>query len=148
MVRILEVRERKPLLIEQLLQVWENSVRATHLFLSEGEIVAIREFVPQALNGIAHLFIAEREAGRPVAFMGLEKEKLEMLFVSPEERGKGIGKRLRQYGIAHHAIHTLTVNEQNPQAKGIYEHMGFYVYDRTEQDEQGNPYPILYMKRD
>ena len=42
MVRILEVRERKPLLIEQLLQVWENSVRATHLFLSEGEIVAIR----------------------------------------------------------------------------------------------------------
>ena len=105
MVRILEVRERKPLLIEQLLQVWENSVRATHLFLSEGEIVAIREFVPQALNGIAHLFIAEREAGRPVAFMGLEKEKLEMLFVSPEERGKGLGKRLLQYGLS--LIHIL-----------------------------------------
>ena len=41
----------------------------------------------------------------------------------------------------------LTVNEQNPQAKGFYEHMGFHVYKRTELDEQGNPYPLLYMRR-
>jgi putative acetyltransferase len=38
------------------------------------------------------------------------------------------------------------VNEQNPQAKGFYEHMGFQVYKRTDTDEQGNPYPILYMR--
>ena len=25
--------------------------------------------------------------------------------------------------------------------------MGFEVYKRTELDEQGNPYPLLYMKR-
>lgn len=40
------------------------------------------------------------------------------------------------------------MNEQNPLAKGFYEHMGFRVYGRTEKDGQGNPYPILYMKRD
>ena len=39
------------------------------------------------------------------------------------------------------------MNEQNPQAKGFYEHMGFRVYKRTELDEQGNPYPLLYMRR-
>ena len=38
------------------------------------------------------------------------------------------------------------VNEQNPLAKGFYEYMGFKVYKRTECDEQGNPYPLLYMK--
>ncbi len=27
--------------------------------------------------------------------------------------------------------------EQNPLAKGFYEHMGFEVYKRTECDEQG-----------
>lgn len=30
-----EVRERSPELIQQLTAVWEESVRATHLFLSE-----------------------------------------------------------------------------------------------------------------
>ena len=39
----------------------------------------------------------------------------------------------------------LAVNEQNPQAKGFYEHMGFHVYKRTGLDEQRNPYPLLYM---
>ena len=30
--------------------------------------------------------------------------------------------------------------------KGFYEHMEFRVYKRTELDEQGNPYPLLYME--
>ena len=41
----------------------------------------------------------------------------------------------------------LFVNEQNPQARGFYEHMGFAVRERSELDEQGNPYPILFMER-
>ena len=36
-VEIIEIKERTTLLIEQLLQVWESSVKATHLFLSEKE---------------------------------------------------------------------------------------------------------------
>ena len=74
-----------------------------------------------------------------------EDGTLEMLFISPEERGKGLGRRLIQYGIENYAVERLTVNEQNPQAKGFYEHMGFHVYKRTDLDEQGNPYPLLYM---
>ena len=37
-MNIIEVTDRKPTLIEQLLEVWESSVKATHLFLSENEI--------------------------------------------------------------------------------------------------------------
>ena len=40
----------------------------------------------------------------------------------------------------------LAVNEQNPQAKGFYEHIGFQVWKRTDCDEQGKPYPLIYMK--
>ena len=82
-------------------------------------IRTIKEYVPQALNGIAHLMIAEDEVGRAVAFMGIEDGTLEMLFISPEERGKGLGKRLIQYGIENYSVERLAVNEQNPQAKGF-----------------------------
>lgn len=38
-LKIIEVKDRSSLLIKQLLAVWESSVRATHLFLSEDESV-------------------------------------------------------------------------------------------------------------
>ena len=84
----------------------------------------------------------------PIAFMGIDDKKLEMLFISPEERGKGLGRKLLEYGVEKYSIKELAVNEQNPLAIGFYEHMGFNVYKRTDLDEQGNNYPILYMKLD
>lgn len=69
-----------------------------------------------------------------------------MLFVAPEERGRGLGRMLLEYGITEYGVKELTVNEQNPQAKGFYEYMGFRVRERSEIDKQGNPYPILFME--
>lgn len=145
-MKILEAVERTPSLVEQLIIVWEKSVKATHLFLSEKEVEEIKKYIPQALKGIAHLIIVRNKDGRPVAFMGIEEQKLEMLFIAPEERGKGLGRALIQYGIENYSINELAVNEENPLAKGFYEHMGFHVYKRTDYDEQGNPYPLLYME--
>ena len=101
--------------------------------------------MPQALKSVVHLIAAETE--KPIAFMGVQNGRLEMLFITPEERGKGMGKQLLQYGIETYGIVELTVNEQNPQAAGFYTHMGFQTVRRSETDEQGGPYPILYMKR-
>lgn len=140
-MKITEVKNRTPELTERLLGVWEDSVRATHRFLSDSEIGAIKAYVPQALNGVAHLLTAEDEAGRPVAFMGIENGVLEMLFIAPAERGKGLGARLLRHGMENYAVARLTVNGQNPQARGFYEHMGFRVYKRTDHDEQGTPIP-------
>ena len=145
-MKIKEVEDRPQALIEQLLIVWESSVKATHLFLSENEIESIKKYVPQALKQIPHLIIVENKNQVPVGFMGIENQHLEMLFVSNEERGKGLGKKLLNYGIEQYSVNDLAVNEQNPLAKGFYEHMGFEVYKRTDRDEQGNPYPLLYMK--
>lgn len=145
-MKLLEITEITPSLAEQIIVVWEKSVKATHLFLSENEVEEIKKYIPQALNGIAHLIIAKDKNKRIVAFMGIEEQKLEMLFVAPEERGKGLGRALIRYGIENYSVNELAVNEQNPLAKGFYEHMGFHVYKRTDHDEQGNPYPLLYMK--
>ena len=144
-MKIVEVQERAQDLIQRLLIVWEKSVRATHLFLSDAEIENIKQYVPEALRGVGYLIIANDEDEHPVALMGIEDGVLEMLFIAPEQRGKGLGKALLGLGIEKYGVKQLTVNEQNPQAKGFYEHLGFEVYKRTDTDEQGDPYPLLYM---
>lgn len=146
-MEIIEVKEKTPALIQQLLAIWESSVKATHLFLSDEEIKNIKQYVPKALKEIPHLIIAENKNGYPIGFMGIADQKLEMLFILNEERKKGIGKKLLRYGIVNYSVNELTVNEQNSLAKGFYEHMEFQVYKKTDIDEQGNPYPLLYMKR-
>ena len=142
-----EIRRRSPKLTAQLLRVWESSVKATHSFLSENEIENIKRYVPRALREVPHLIVAGNAGGSPVAFAGVNGRKLEMLFVSAESRGKGIGKRLLRYAIDAYSVDELAVNEQNPQAIGFYEHMGFKTCKRSKTDEQGRPYPLLYMKR-
>ena len=145
-MRIYEVEDRSPELMDALLAVWESSVRATHLFLAESEIHSIKGYVPEALYGVEHLLVAVDDEGEAVAFMGVQDGSLEMLFIEADSRGKGLGRRLLEEGIDEYSIDRLTVNEQNPQARGFYEHMGFRVCRRTELDEQGNPYPLLYMR--
>ena len=145
-MKIYEVENRSKRLIEALLKVWEDSVRATHLFLSDKEIEQIKAYVPQVLGGVTHLIIAKNESDEPMAFMGIENDRLEMLFISPQKIGHGIGGKLLEYGIQNYGICEVTVNEQYPQAVGFYQHMGFKTYKRTDFDEQGNPYPLLYMR--
>ena len=144
-MKITEIGERTPQIVEKLLSIWEKSVRATHSFLTDEEILKIKNFVPSAIEGVPRLSVAEDETGIPVAFMGIGGKKLEMLFVSGENRGKGCGKALLRFGIEFCSVRELAVNEQNPQAIGFYEHMGFRTYKRTDHDEQGNPFPLLYM---
>ena len=144
-MKLYEVPDRSQPLLEVLLQIWERSVRATHLFLSDAEVNRIKEYVLRAFEGVEHLIVAEAE--KPVAFMGTQNGRLEMLFVAPEERGRGIGRQLLQYGVESYGVFEVTVNEQNPQAVGFYERMGFETYKRTDTDEEGAPYPLLYMKR-
>ena len=144
-MEIYEVRERTPQLEERLLAVWEASVRATHAFLTDADIGRIKAYVPQALSAVAHLVVAERGPGDPAGFMGVEDGRLEMLFLAPDARGAGLGRQLLERGIRDFDVRELTVNEQNPQAVGFYEHMGFRTYQRTERDEAGDPFPLLYM---
>ena len=145
MASLSTVSDRTPELIERLVAVWERSVRATHEFLSEAESAEIKPVVPQAVAGVETLVVAERD-DEPVGFMGVQDGRLEMLFLDPEARGRGLGRQLLEHGISHLDVTELTVNEQNPQAVGFYEHLGFKTYRRTELDEEGRPYPLLYMR--
>lgn len=137
--------ERTDDLIHTLVDLWNASVRATHHFLTEEDILRLTPFVYEAIRGITTLIVSYQD-NQPLGFIGIEGEKIEMLFVAPAQIGKGIGKQLIRKAIENYHIRYVDVNEQNPQAAGFYRHLGFQVFERTETDEQGNPFPILKME--
>ena len=132
--------------MDQLVNVWESAVTATHHFLTKKEIQTIKQYVPQAFRGVDHLLVATQD-NQIKGLMGINGMKLEMLFVDSGERGCGIGTKLLSLGIDKYHVNELAVNEQNPAARVFYEHMGFKVVSRSPIDDQGNPYPILKMNR-
>lgn len=113
-MKIIEIKDRNDQLLNILVNVWEDSVKATHTFLNEQEIEHIKEYVPMALKSVEQLMVVDNDEA--VGFMGIENHKLEMLFIASNQRGKGLGKALLHYGMKNYDVCELTVNEQNPQA--------------------------------
>ena len=144
-IQIIELDQRDTYL-QFIVQLWQANVKVTHTFLTKEEIQNIKQYVPQAVEHEPHLCIALSEKGELLGFIGVADQRLEMLFIQVNARGQGIGKQLLRYAIKNFDVKELTVNEQNPQAIGFYEHLGFVTYKRTELDEECQPYPLLYMK--
>ena len=136
---------RTEVLLDQLLRLWEDSVRATHHFLTGDDVARLAPVVRQALASVAHLAVAWH-AKRPVGFVGIEGRKIEMLFVAPTCLGCGFGRALADLAIREYGCSLVDVNADNQPAEGFYRHLGFEPFERSETDDQGNPFPILRMK--
>lgn len=130
----------------ELITLWEASVRATHDFLKEEDIIFLRPLILEHYFDGVELRCAKDNQGRILGFCGVAEKNLEMLFVSPESRGQGVGSSLCRYAIENMHVITVDVNEQNPQALGFYKHIGFIVTGRSPVDGQGKPFPLLHMQ--
>ena len=130
----------------RLAEVWEASVRATHDFLDEADIDQFRPIVRDELFGTLDLRGVRDESGVLVAFLGVSDTSLEALFVHPDHRGTGIGRRLVRFAVDDLGAQTVDVNEQNEQAVGFYLWMGFEVEARSPVDPVGKPYPMLHLR--
>jgi putative acetyltransferase len=134
---------------ERLLEVWERSVRATHQFLEDTDVIALRPLVAEELasDAIAWWVLAS-PADEPLGFLGYANDTVEALFIDPDCRGKGGGRLLvEQAQRLSTGTLTVDVNEQNESALRFYEALGFAVVDRSPTDSAGRPFPILHMKR-
>ncbi|CDU07009.1 Uncharacterized N-acetyltransferase YjaB [Vibrio coralliirubri] len=129
----------------EMLNVWENSVRATHDFITEEDIEFFKPIIMEHAFPAVSLKCVKNENGSIVGFVGVHEAKIEMLFVLNEVRGQGVGSVLLQHAIEQLAATKVDVNEQNPQAVGFYQHMGFKVESRSPLDDMGKPFPILHM---
>jgi len=129
-----------------LVEVWEASVRATHDFLKEEDIRYFRPLILNTYLDVVELRCARDGQGIVLGFLGVADHNLEMLFIHPDNRGMGIGRKLLDFAIDELEVQKVDVNEQNKQAVGFYEHYGFEVIGRSALDASGKPYPILHMK--
>ena len=128
----------------RLIEIWESAVLSTHDFLKEKDFLYYKERLPVYFQYV-NLFGFEQE-GILIGFMGIAEGNLEMLFIDNKYRGAGIGKKLITYAIDNLQVTKVDVNEQNVQAVGFYEYMGFNIYKRSNLDGEGKEYLILHMQ--
>ncbi len=129
----------------RVVEIWAAAVDATHDFLSPEDRAAIGREV-EAFLPSAPLMLAVDDRDRPLGFMLVNDSHMEALFIDPEHRGAGIGAILIDYALAVHPILTTDVNEQNAQAVGFYEHMGFERTGWSATDGQGRAYPLIHLR--
>ncbi len=132
---------------ERVVRIWRDAVDATHDFLLPEDRAAIDVQVQEFLPGAA-LWLAVDGHDRAIGFMGLSGSHMDSLFIDPACRGSGIGRRLVEHASALHPVLTTDVNEQNGQAVGFYERLGFVRTGRSPTDDQGRPYPLVHLMRD
>ena len=142
----IEKAVRDPELIAEMLGIWESSVRASHHFLTDVDILRLMPQAEEALHQIETLWVV-KDARCPIGFMSVQERKIEMLFLHPDYFRKGIGRMLVQKAFDEQDVQYVDVNEQNPSAVQFYERMGFRAFRRDSIDDQGNPFPILRMER-
>ncbi len=131
-------------LADELINVWEKSVRSSHSFLSEDDLQYYKLRIQQVYFRSVELY-AVRTPHRIVAFMGLSDDMVEMLFVLPSEKGNGIGTVLLKFAQENKGIRKVDVNEQNTEACQFYKNRGYHVTGRSQTDADGKPYPILHL---
>ena len=129
----------------EIIDLWERSVRATHHFLPEDYLQEIKLLLPDILPQVT-IYAWRDEHDRMKGFAGVAQNKMEMLFVDPDRRGQGIGRKLAEYCI--HILHAdlVDVNEQNEKAVLFYKKIGYEQIGRLELDGLGRPFPLLQLK--
>lgn len=142
---MIKLRPSRPEDGPRVVEVWAAAVDATHDFLTPEDRAAIgREveaFLPQA-----SMTLAVDDRDRAIGFMLIDNGHMEALFIDPEHRGAGVGAIMIDYALAVHPTLTTDVNEQNAQAVGFYEHMGFERTGWSATDGQGRPYPLIHLR--
>lgn len=131
---------------QNVVDVWEASVRATHHFLKEEDIEYFKPLILNTYLDAVELRGIRNSNKNIIGFTGVADQNLEMLFIHPEYTGKKIGRALLDFSINELQVLKVDVNEQNEQAIGFYKHCGFETIGRSELDSSGKPYPILHMK--
>ena len=116
--------------LDALTDLWERSVRVTHDFLAPEDIPFFRRMVRQEALPAAEIYVIRDSGNGFAAFAGIGADRLEMLFVAPSARGKGLGRELVEHVTVHCGVQRVDVNEQNAQAAGFYARMGFRVVSR------------------
>ena len=138
-----------PQMLTALLDLWEDSVRVSHTFLTKQHIAEIKVEVKAALQSSQNIITATDKKDF-LGFVGVEKNKIEMLFVASSAFRKGIGKALLKEALERYLKDypciLVDCNEQNTQGFAFYKSLGFEKVGMSEKDSAGRDFPIVHLK--
>jgi putative acetyltransferase len=140
----LKIKKGNPEDYSEIMIIWESSVKATHNFLDDDDFVFYKKLIPiEYLPKVDSYILLSDE--KPVGFIGIHGEDLEMLFIAGDQRNKSYGKFLLNYAVENLNIKKVDVNEQNFQAIEFYKKFGFRIIGRSDKDSMNKNYPILHF---
>lgn len=138
-----------PQMLTALLDLWEDSVQASHIFLNKQHIAEIKLEVKAALQSSQNIITATDKKDF-LGFIGVEKNKIEMLFVASSVFRKGVGKALLKEALERYLKDypyiLVDCNEQNTQGLAFYKSLGFEKVGMSEKDSAGRDFPIVHLK--
>ncbi len=139
------IKPFEPAYREQMIDLWERSVRATHPFVDPRDIDHYKVLM-QDVDFFSFDVFCMLEGKSVCGFLGTAGHRIEALFLDPDYIGKGLGRMFMDYAMNELQTDYVEVNEQNTNAVAFYEYFGFRTFDRTEKDGQGKDYPLLKMR--
>lgn len=132
----------------EIITVWNKAIRATQNFLSTDDIRILEQKTLVELFGRVSIYGVRFNNKEIAGFIGIDENKIEMLFVSPDFTKRGIGTFLLNFAITEKGANELEVYERNINAIRLYEKAGFISVSKQDCDSLiKKPYPILTMKR-
>ena len=138
----------EPSMLPEMLKIWQDSVRASHFFLKDSDIVEIKQEVKAAFSSLQNILVAKLNNDF-AGFIGVSEKSIEMLFVASKFFNLGLGKRLILEAV--NAFFTeqdeilLDCNEQNERGLTFYQKLGFKERGKSQKDSKGRDFAIIHF---
>lgn len=124
-----------------LVEIWESSVKYTHNFLKKEDFIKIKKDIESILKSL--LIYTNSFDNKIVCFAGISGDNLEALFCHRDYVGKGYGRELLDYTVNILKVRNVDVNAENISAYEFYKKAGFIDTGISYIDSYG--YKIIKM---
>ncbi|MCG8533076.1 MAG: GNAT family N-acetyltransferase [Desulfovibrionales bacterium] len=131
--------------IDELLDVWEQSICSTHFFVSTAERALLLPYIKRDFALYTNRCAVTSDQ-KIVGFYSVSESMLEMLYVLPEMQRKGIGSALLDDMVARFGRLSLQVYEENASAVLFYQKHGYQIIKRGKCNRRGEAHPVLTMR--
>lgn len=134
--------------LEALVDLWKDSVKESHNFLAESDILEIESEVSALLRSSENTLVAT-DSDKFLGFLGTEKNHISMLFVHPKFFRCGVGRALLREAFMRNLKNYDTIfvdcNVDNTRGIRFYSSLGFKEVGRSAKDSKGRAFPILHL---
>ena len=135
--------------LEALVDLWKDSVKESHDFLAESDILEMESEVSALLRSSENTLVAT-DSDKFLGFLGTEKNHISMLFVHPKFFRCGVGRALLREAFMRNLKNYDTIfvdcNADNTRGIRFYSTLGFKEVGRSAKDSKGRAFPILHLQ--